>query len=316
MINNIKNAFLGSLKPTFTVSMLMLKVFIPLSILTVLLKQFGVLDLLAPVFAPLMSIIGLPGEAAITLLVGFTNTIYASLATVSAIELTGRQITILGVVLGIAHSLFVETGILTNLRMATIGIALFRIVVAFTAGIVLNLIMPEIGGTVALAAAHQGEPFTWTGVLVQIGITSVQIVGIIFSITFGYELISLWKGADKFRERVSFIPSSLGISGKATAPWIVGFLVGITYGAALFYQFKEKQGLSHKDACLITVFICLAHAMIEDTVLFAVVGGSLTWIFVTRMIIAVLVVRLLAAGDLYRKCLWIGLPAEEKRLKA
>ena len=316
MINEIKNAFLGSLKPTFMVSMLMLKVFIPLSILTLLLKQLGVLDLLAPIFAPLMSFIGLPGEAAITLLVGFTNTIYAALATVPAIELTGRQITILGVVLGIAHSLFVETGILTNLRMATIRIALFRIIVAFTAGVLLNLVMPEVEGVVLQNVAHQGEPFTWIGALVQISITSLQIVGIIFSITFGHELISLWKGSDKFRDRVSFVPSSLGISGKATAPWIVGFLVGITYGAALFYQFKEKQGLSHKDACLITVFICLAHAMIEDTVLFAVVGGSLPWIFVTRLIIAVLVVRLLATRNLYRKCLWIGLPKEEKRLQS
>jgi spore maturation protein SpmB len=309
----MKNAFLRSLKPTLKISILMLKVFIPLSIITLLLKQLGVLDLLAPVFAPLMSLIGLPGEAAITLLVGFTNTIYASLATVSAIDLTARQITILGVVLGISHSLFVETGILTNLRMATIGIALFRIIVGLAAGIILNLIMPEIGGVVVHSGV-QGEPFTWMNALLQVGITSLQIVGIIFSITFGYELVSLWKGADKFRERVSFIPSSVGISGKAAAPWIVGFMVGITYGAALFYQFKEKQGLSHKDACLITVFICLAHAMIEDTVLFAVVGGSLTWIFVTRMIIAVLVVRLLATGNIYKRFLWIGLPKEQTRV--
>jgi hypothetical protein len=281
---------------------------------TLLLKQLGVLDLIAPIFAPLMSLIGLPGEAAITLLVGFTNTIYAALATVAALDLTARQITILGVVLGIAHSLFIETGILTNLRMATLWIALFRIIVGFTAGIILNLIMPEIGGIVALPGAHQGEAFEWFSSLLQIGVTSIQIVGIIFSITFGYELISLWKGADRLRDRVSLVPSSIGISGKAAAPWIVGFLVGITYGAALFFQFKEKHGLSHKDACLITVFICLAHAMIEDTLVFAVLGGSATWIFVTRMIIAVLVVRLLATGNIYKKCLWIGLPKEEKCL--
>jgi hypothetical protein len=265
--------------------------------------------MLAPFFAPVMSLIGLPGEAAITLLVGFTNTIYAALATAAAMDLTARQITILGVVLGIAHSLFVETGILANLRMATVGIAVFRIVVALVAGMIMNLVMPDIRGTFIHHAAATAA-FTWPDALIQVGITSLQIVGIIFTITFGYELVSLWKGGDKFRERFRFLTAGVGISGKAIAPWLVGVIVGITYGAALLYQFNEKQGMGHKDACLITVFLCLAHAMIEDTLLFAVVGGNLFWIFMARMVIAVLIVRVLATGNLYTKFLWIGLPKE------
>lgn len=309
MFDALKNAFLRSLKPTLKVSMMMLKVFIPLSLLTLLLRQLGVLDILAPVFAPFMSLIGLPGEAAITLLVGFTNTIYAALATAAAMDLTARQITILGVVLGIAHSLFVETGILTNLRMATVGIALFRIVVGLAAGTILNIIMPDIGGVVTHPNASGGA-FSWMHALLQVGTTSLQIVGIIFTITFGYELVSLWRGAAGFKERVRFLPSTVGMSDRAVAPWIVGFIVGITYGAALLYQFDEKQPLSHKDACLITIFLCLAHAVIEDTMLFVVVGGNLAWIFLTRAIMAVMVVRILATGNLYKHFLWIGLPKE------
>jgi spore maturation protein SpmB len=313
MINAFKSSFLRSLKPTLKVSLLMLKVFIPLSVATLILKQLGLLDMLAPVFAPLMSLMGLPGEAAITLLVGFTNTIYGALATAAAMDLTARQITILGVILGISHSLFVETGILTSLRMSTAKIGLFRLIVSLLAGIILNLIMPEFGGTVAHPDSAEGT-FTWMGALLQIGFTSLQIVIIIFSITFGYELISLWKGADKFGKRLGYVLSGLGISDKAVAPWMVGVFVGITYGAALFYHFNEKQGLGHKDACLVTVFLCLAHAMIEDTLLFVVVGGDFAWIFLARMVIAVLAVRLLATGDIYRRLLWIGLPKERSRV--
>jgi len=305
----LKNAFLRSLKPTFKVSLVMLKVFIPLSLLTLLLRQMGVLEYLAPVFSPLMSLIGLPGEAAITLLVGFTNTIYAALATAAAMDLTARQITILGVVLGISHSLFVETGILTNLRMATVRIALFRIVVAFAAGILLNVVMPEMGNI----ASHQrlsGEAFSWVKALLQVGATSLQIIGIIFAITFGYELVTLWKRTARFKERVGFLTSTVGMSDRAVAPWIVGFIVGITYGAALLYQFGEKRPLSHKDACLITVFLCLAHAVIEDTLLFVVVGGDAAWIFLTRVLMAVLVVRILSTANLYKHFLWIGLPQD------
>jgi hypothetical protein len=309
MTASIRNALQRSLKPTLKVSLLMLKVFIPLSVATLILRQLGVLDMLAPLFAPFMSLMGLPGEAAIALLVGFTNTIYGALATAAAMELSARQITILGVVLGISHSLFVETGILTTLGMSTAKIALFRLFVSLASGIVLNAIMPEFGNTVTLNA--DSGPFSWTGALLQIGITSLQIIFIIFSITLGYELLLLWKGADKFGERIGVLLESTGISRKAVAPWVVGVFVGITYGAALFYQFNEKQGLSHKDACLVTVFLCLAHAMIEDTLLFVVVGGDFAWIFLSRIVIAVLAVRLLATRDIYRRLLWIGLPKEK-----
>jgi spore maturation protein SpmB len=313
MLNELKSSFLRSLKPTLKVSLLMLKVFIPLSFATLILRQFGVLDMLAPVFAPLMSLMGLPGEAAITLLVGFTNTIYGALATAAAMDLTARQITILGVILGISHSLFVETGILTSLRMSTAKIGLFRMVVGLAAGVVLNLIMPEFGGAAPHPDATEGT-FTWMGALLQIGVTSLQIVIIIFSITFAYELFSLWKGSGKSGSRSSVVLRGIGISEKAVAPWMVGVLVGITYGAALFYQFNEKQGLSHKDACLVTVFLCLAHAMIEDTLLFVIVGGDFFWIFLSRMVIAILAVRLLATADIYRKFLWIGLPKERSKV--
>ena len=309
MLDALKKAFLCSLKPTLDVSLLMLKVFIPLSLITLLLRQLGMLDLLAPFFAPFMSLIGLPGEAAVTVLAGFTNSVYAALATTAAIDLSPRQITILGVVLGVAHSLFVETGILMSLRMATIKIALFRIVVGVAAGIILNAILPKMGG----AVVHPGiseNAFSWIRALLQVGTLSLQIVLIIFTITFGYELLRLWKGASRFRDRVGFLSTTVGMSNHAAAPWIVGFIVGITYGAALLYQFNEKQKFSHKDACLIALFLSLAHAIIEDTVLFTLIGGNIWWILITRVFMAVLIVRILATGNFYRHFLWIGLPKD------
>jgi hypothetical protein len=306
MIEELKAALVRSLKPALAVSLVVLKVFIPFSILTLILKQYGILDYFAPYFVSMMSLIGLPGEAAIVLLVGFTNTIYAALAAAAALDLTARQITILGVVLGIAHSLFIETGILANLRMATLGIALFRLVLGLASGILMNLILPELSGVVVHQAG--AAVFSWGDALLDVGITSIEIAGIIFSITFGYELFLLWKGSERLSRLADFLISGIGMSGKAIAPWLIGVLVGITYGAALLYQFSEKRDLGHKDVCLVTVFLCLAHSMVEDTMIFAVVGGNFFWIFGVRIIIAVMAVRLLAIGDAYRKFLWLGLP--------
>ncbi len=308
MMTSLQSAFLRALPATIKVSKMMLKVFIPLSLLTVFLREMGILAAIAPLFAPLMALLGLPGEAAITLLAGFTNTIYAALATTAALDLTPRQVTILGVVLGIAHSLFVETGILTNLRIATVRIALFRIVVGLTTGILMNALMPADVSGVVLQSNMQVGPFSWGSTLLQLGITSVQIVLIIFAITLGYELISAWKHADRVKRSLAGFAVGIGMSDRALAPWLVGLFVGITYGAALLYQFVENKQLNNKDACLVTVFLCLAHAIVEDTLLFVVVGGNFWWIFLTRIIMAVAVVRLLATNNLYQRMLWIGLP--------
>jgi len=306
----LTRSFSRAVPPTLKVSGMMLKVFIPLSLLTVVLREAGLLTLIAPLFAPLTALLGLPGEAAITLLAGFTNTIYAALATAAALDLSSRQVTILGVVLGIAHSLFVETGILTNLRIATVRIALFRIVIGLTSGALMHAFMPaEVSGVILQPHISNG-PFSWWGALLQTGITSLQIVLIIFTITFCYELLAGRRHADAVRNRLSVLATSIGMTNRALAPWLVGVFVGITYGAAMLYQFVENRQLNHKDACLVTVFLCLAHAIIEDTMLFVVVGGNFWWILLTRVIMAIAVVRLLAVDNLYRRMLWIGLPKE------
>lgn len=311
MVAGIRGAFSRACAPTLKVSLMMLKVFIPLSLLTVVLREFGLIALISPFFAPVTTLLGLPGEAAIALLAGFTNTIYAALATAAALDLTPRQVTILGVVLGIAHSLFVETGILTNLRMATVRIALFRIVVGLVSGMIMHALMPaEVSGVIMQPNVQSA--FSWAGAVLHIGIISVQIVVIIFLITFGYELLAGWKHADWVRSRFTGLTTGIGMSDRALVPWLVGFFVGITYGAAMLYQFVENKQLNHKDTCLVTVFLCLAHAIIEDTMLFVVAGGNFWWILLTRVIMAVVVVRLLATENLYQRLLWIGLAPEEK----
>jgi len=306
-----KGAVAKAARQTIRVSWLMMKIYLPLSVLTLLLKHLGVIEAAAPLFAPLMGYIGLPGEAAITLVAGFTNSIYAALATMAAFDLTPRQVTILGVVLGIAHSLFVETGILTRLGIATVMIAFFRIGAALLTGVVMNHLLPtQVSGRV-LSQTQPDQVFSWVTAAQGIATTAGQILAIIFLITLGYEVFSLWRHAADFRKRLDFIPRSIGMSDGAFGPWIVGLLVGITYGAAMLFQFAEERRLSHKDACLITLFLCLAHAMIEDTMLFVIVGGNFWWIMSIRLFMAFAVVKIVGAFDLHDRFGWLGLPRKK-----
>ncbi|MBI4645057.1 MAG: hypothetical protein HY738_00305 [Bacteroidia bacterium] len=88
-----------SLRQSLKIAWILIKIYIPLSVITLLLKHSGFLDYIAPFFSPLLQYMGLPGEAAITLLVGFTNNMYAGIATIYALDLSFLQITILGIVL-------------------------------------------------------------------------------------------------------------------------------------------------------------------------------------------------------------------------
>jgi spore maturation protein SpmB len=308
--SSLRDVFLKSSKSSFFVSIMLIKMYIPLSILTIVLKQSGLLDRIAPLFSPLMGLMGLPGDSAIILLSGFMN-LFGGLGAMAAFDLSFRQITILGVVLGLSHALFVETGVLVKLGMARARIALFRMAIAISAGIIMNLVMPSDVSGVVLNPYHNIAEFSWLNVARSLAFTSLQIIVVLFVLTLAYELIVLWKHAKSIKKSLSFIPRAVGFSERAFGPWVVGFFVGIGYGAGILYHLTRRNQLSHKDICLTTVFLILAHAIIEDTMLFVVLGGNIFWILITRLSMAFLVVRLLSIGNIYKRFLWIGLPKKK-----
>lgn len=312
--HSIKEVFLKSFKQSLRVSWTLIKVYIPLAIATTFLKQIGVLDFIAPFFSPFMKFMGLPGETAITLLVAFTNNIYAGIGTMAAFHLTFRQITILGVMIGLAHTLFIETAVLMKLKMGTLRIAFFRIGLAVLAGVLMNLLLPQDVGGVVLNPYATVRQFSWLNTFKSMGFTCAQIIIYMFVIMLIYEFIMLWKTPKKVRNALHAVPKAIGFSEKAFVPWIVGLFIGITYGAGILFQFAEKNKLSHKDICLTTIFLVLAHAIIEDTMVFVVLGGNFWYIILIRVFTAFIVVRILATKNLYRYFLWVGLPKEKEKV--
>lgn len=312
--HSIKEVFIKSFRQSLKVSWTLIKVYIPLAIITTFLKQIGVLDFIAPYLAPFMKLMGLPGETAISLLVAFTNNVYASIGTMAAFQLTPRQVTILGIMIGLAHTLFIETAVLMKLKMGTLRIAFFRIALAVCAGMLLNLLLPQNISGIVLNPYTAVKEFSWLNTFKSMGITCAQIVVYMFIIMLVYEFIMLWKAPKKAQNILHAVPRAIGLSEQAFGPWIVGLFIGITYGAGILFQFAEKQKLSHKDVCLTTIFLVLAHAIIEDTMAFAVLGGNFWYIILIRVFTAFIVTRVLATKDLYRHFLWIGLPKEKAPL--
>jgi hypothetical protein len=119
----------------------LIKIIIPVYVIVKFLKYTGVINYLADVFSPLMSLVGLPGEAVLALLTGYLLNIYGALGVIASLDLGIREITILGTMLGLAHSLIIEAAVIRKIKGKLIPLISLRLVTSILAGVVLNLIL-------------------------------------------------------------------------------------------------------------------------------------------------------------------------------
>jgi spore maturation protein SpmB len=93
----------------------LLKTILPLYIATEILKVSGLLTYISGFLAPVMGIFGLPGEAAAVLTAGFLVNLYAAAAVMAPLGLDWTQVSVIGLILGICHSLVVEGAVVRGL---------------------------------------------------------------------------------------------------------------------------------------------------------------------------------------------------------
>lgn len=110
MRESIKKGFWVGIRTTGMLA----KVIVPVYFLVAFLSNYGGLQQLAAFFSPLMKFFHLPGEAALVLVLGNVVNLYAAIGAISAISLTGGQLTIIAIMLGFSHSLFVETAVINR----------------------------------------------------------------------------------------------------------------------------------------------------------------------------------------------------------
>lgn len=132
----IKRGALNGLSITYT----MVKVIIPFYIAIEFLKRTGIIDRIGYLLKPLMGIFGLPGESAICLAAGYFINLYAAIAVVAPLELSSKDITVIALMLGISHSLPVETAVTKQTGVNAWLMLVTRIVFSLISGFLLNII--------------------------------------------------------------------------------------------------------------------------------------------------------------------------------
>ena len=123
------------LKTTWTLA----KVIVPIYIIVTILKYTPVIGWIAILFEPVMQLFGLPGEAAIAMVMGNLLNLYAGIGVMATLPLTMKQITIMAVMLSFSHSLLVETAVSKRVGVSIPMILSVRMGLAVISGILLNL---------------------------------------------------------------------------------------------------------------------------------------------------------------------------------
>lgn len=88
----------------------------------------------------------------------------------------------------------------------------------------------------------------------------------------------------------------LGFSEETAAPTLVGFLFGLAYGSGVILRDVRRGTIGRRQVFLMSLFLSLVHAIVEDSLILFAVGASLIWIVGFRILWAALVTLVVGAA--------------------
>jgi hypothetical protein len=123
---------------------------------------------------------------------------------------------------------------------------------------------------------------------------TVKLLCIILPLSISYEFLKHKQSAIEKRHF-----SFLGISGKGLVPLITGIIIGLTYGAGIIIHSIRTSNTSKKEAFLILLFLSICHAIVEDTLIFVVIGANGLVLIGFRFVLAIVLTYLIYRSKLF-----------------
>ena len=271
----------------------LLKIMLPISLAVRLLQYYGVIAWCAQWLDPVFQYLGLPGASAIAFLTGASVTTYACLAVMLSMTLTLRQATIIAIMVLICHALPLECTVVKRVGSKPFKMGLIRILGAFAAAFYLNMVLPEMNepfGHVMAADVEVGLTEVMREWLASSVRLSLMIMGIIYSLMVIQRVLDDLGIMYKLVKPIEPLMTFFGLPRNAAYLWLVGNVLGISYGSAVMISLEESGQISKEEANEVNYHLIMNHSMLEDTMVFATAGISAVWILTTRILFAFLLV--------------------------
>ncbi len=306
MNHRVLAQFKSAFRPATKTTLWLLKIMLPISLLVRLLQYYGVIAWLAQYLDVVFQYMGLPGASAIAFLTGASVTTYASLAVMLSMELTLREATIISIMVLICHALPLESAVISRVGSNPWKMATLRIIAAFLAAMFLNAVLPGISSPFTAHPEAEATGTVWSVMEVWLVASvklSLMIYGLIYSLMVVQRLLGEFGVMPLLDRPLRPVMLFFGLPENAAYLWLVGNVLGISYGSAMMLDLEDSGAITREEANEVNYHLIMNHSMLEDTLVFAAVGISAFWILFTRMLFAFMLVwgrRLLKKVNLLR----------------
>ncbi len=294
----IQQAVFSGVKRGWSGFIWLLKILLPISLFTTLLVYSGWIGKIDFLLEPAMAFLNLPPMAALPLIAGLFTGIYGGIAAMTALPLSMDHMTLIAIFLLISHNIIQEgivqakTGL--NLLTATIVRLTASVITVFAASLYLA---PETAAAPAAAHAVSGEALSLSAVLTGWAVNnfflSLKILGVIMSLMVALELMKLFDLINRIVSLITPLLRLMGLSKSVGVLWLTAAIFGLAYGSAVLIEEAKESHIDPEEMKKLQFSMGINHAMVEDPALFIPLGIGVFWLWVPRLIAAMIAAQLL-----------------------
>lgn len=291
MGNKIRDCIKKVLPVALRTSVWFLKIMLPVSFCVMLLSYFNILPYLSSFAAPVFTLLGLPGDAALVFVTSIFTNIYTVIALMSNMDFSVREGVILAMMCLISHNYLVETLVQKKTGSSAVAMVVLRFTCSFIAAFILNLLLPDMGSRLAYQpAVALGLTETLQNWLQNSLILSLKVVVIISVLMVIQRLLEEFGILKWLSSLLGPVMDVFGLPRQVAFLWLVGNTLGLAYGSAVLMDYAKQGRLTEKEADLLNYHLAVSHSQLEDPLLFAVLGLPVLWLIIPRIALAMIVV--------------------------
>ncbi len=287
MIGTLKRGLLTGLQLTWTFG----KIIFPITLIVTVLQYTPVFPWLMDLISPFMNLLGLSGDAAIPLVIGNFLNLYAGIGAVLSLDLTVKEAFIIAVMLSFSHNMLIESGVVLKVGVKLWIVLLTRIGLAVSSAVLINLLWKggsepaQFGFTSAVETA---VPEGWTAIVLlglqQAVMGVLQLAMIVIPLMIGIQILKEKGWVDLLAGWMSPVTRFLGVSKNTGTTLAAGLTFGLAYGAGVMIQAAKEEGVTKKDLTIAFIFLSTCHAVIEDTLVFTLLGIPVYYLLINPFI--------------------------------
>ena len=301
ILKNFYSLFYSIFKQSIKTSIILFKIMIPISIIVKLLQYTGAIEYIGMALYPLMKFVGLPGEMGLVwasaMITNLFGGVLAFINLSAGLNLTIAQVTIISVMMLIAHTFPIELTIARKTGVKLLTMFIVRFGFAFIFGVLLNIIYKSFNYLQEPAVLHIKQSIVVNNSLWSWALNELKnyliIYLFVFSLMLLLEILKRIGVIELITKALSPLLRFLGIGNGVITITIVGLTLGVVYGGALIINETKTKSINRRDVFYAMVMMGIFHSIIEDSILMISLGGHYTGVVIGRFIFTIIVIYLL-----------------------